>query len=243
MNLPPANWSAGPRPGANLLSETRRVGDRRFEPRLTASISSIQRVALLCLAAITLVSLSGCSLKKQYPAKQAFLVEARRSGDARASSASSILRVRNLNIAAPFEGKGFVYRTSELGYESDFYHEFLVSPRALLTESVRQWLGASGVFRFALDPASKADATHSLEGNVQALYGDYRESASPKAVLMLEFFLSNDQPATPEIIFHKAYRQEVPLENGSPEALAKGWGKALEQILTALEQDLATLSK
>jgi ABC-type uncharacterized transport system auxiliary subunit len=212
--LPTTNWSAGLRP-----------------------------VAFLCLAAIALVALSGCSLKKQYPAKQAFLVEARRSGEARASSALSVLRVRNLNIAAPFEGKGFVYRTSELGYEPDFYHEFLVSPRALLTESVRQWLGASGVFRFALDPASRSDATHSLDGNVLALYGDYRESASPKAVLVIEFFLTNEQPSVPEIIFHKAYRQEVPLENRAPEALAKGWGKALEQILSALEKDLVALPK
>lgn len=212
-------------------------------PRLIASISRLQPVVFLCLAAIALVALSGCSLKKQYPAKQAFLVEARRSGEARASAASSVLRVRNLNIAAPFEGKGFIYRKSDLNYESDFYHEFLVSPRALFTEQVRQWLGASGVFRFALDPASKADATHSLEGNVQVLYGDYRGSASPKAVLMLEFFLTNEQPAASEIVFHKAYRQEIPLENRAPETLAKGWSKALEQILTALEQDLAGVPK
>jgi cholesterol transport system auxiliary component len=212
-------------------------------PRVMASISSLQPVAFLCLAAITLVSLSGCSLKKAYPAKQAFLVEARRSGEARASTASSVLRVRNLNIAAPFEGKGFIYRKSDLGYESDFYHEFLVPPRALLTEQIRQWLGASGVFRFSLDSASRADATHSLDGNVLALYGDYRESASPKAVLMLEFFLSNDQPATSEIVFHKSYRQEVSLENRAAETLAKGWGKALEQILSALEQDLVKVPK
>jgi ABC-type uncharacterized transport system auxiliary subunit len=131
-----------------------------------------------------------------------------------------------------------------LGYQTDFYDEFLVAPRSLITEQARQWLGASGLFHFVLDPASKADATHSLEGNVSALYGDYREPASPKAVLAVEFFLMNDQAAAPEIIFHKSYRQEVALENRAPETLAKGWGKALEQVLAALEQDLVkTLTK
>lgn len=181
----------------------------------------------------------GCSLKKPYPAKHSFLIEAQRVGEARAATASGVLRVRNLQVAAPFEGKGFVSRNSGLGYQTDFYQEFLVAPRALITEQTRQWLGASGLFRFVLDPASKADTTHSLEGNVSALYGDYRDAASPKAVLTVEFFLVNDQPASPEIVFHKSYRQEVPLDNHAPETLAKGWGRALEQILTALEQDLA----
>lgn len=185
--------------------------------------------------------LAGCSLKKQYPAKHSFLIEAQRIGEARAAATSGVLRVRSLQVAAPFEGKGFVYRNSGLGYQTDFYHEFLVAPRALMTEQTRQWLGASGLFRFVLDSSSKADATHSLEGNVSALYGDYRDGASPKAVLAVEFFLVNDQPASPEIVFHKSYRQEVSLENRAPETLAKGWGKALGQVLTLLEQDLAAV--
>ena len=203
--------------------------NRRRAPALSLHFGLLLAAALF---------LEGCSLKKPYPAKQSFLVEARRAGEPRVSATSAMLRVRNLQIAAPFEGRGFVYRNSDLGYQTDFYHEFLVAPRALLTEQTRQWLGASGLFRFVLNPSGKAEATHNLEGNVSALYGDYRISASPKAVLVMEFFLSNDQPASPEIIIHKNYRQEVALENRAPETLAKGWGKALEQILTALEQDL-----
>ena len=190
------------------------------------------------LLACTLL-VGGCSFKKQYPAKQSFLVEASRAGEARASSSPIVLRVRSMQVAAPFEGKSFVYRTSGLGYQTDFYREFLVAPRALLTEQTRQWLGASGLFRFVLDPAGKSDATHSLEGNSFALYGDFRDAASPKAVLAIEFFLIDQQPATSQIIFHKSYRQEVPIENRTPETLAKGWGKALSQILAALEPDLA----
>ena len=156
-----------------------------------------RRTAALFLFLVSILTgtllAGGCSLKKQSPAKHSFLIEAQRVGEARAATASGVLRLRNLQVAAPFEGKGFVYRTSGLGYQTDFYHEFLVAPRALITEQARQWLGASGLFRFVLDPASKAEATHILEGNVSALYGDYRNAASPKAVLSVEFFLTNDQ--------------------------------------------------
>jgi len=209
-----------------------------------------RRLALaapMCLGGllVTAMLVGGCSLKKSYPAKQAYLLEARREGEARTGiDAAAVLRVRQLQIATPFQGKGFVYRDSDLSYRVDFYHEFLVAPRALLTEQTRQWLGASELFRFVLDPAAKIDATHSLEGNVTALYGDFRESGSPKAVLAIEFFLTHEQSAASEIVFHKSYRQEVALENRAPETLAGGWGKALAQILTALEQDLArTITK
>lgn len=202
--------------------------------------SSLLRLLWSGILAVS-VCLGGCSFKQAYPAKETFLIEARRVGEAKASSHAMplVLRARNLQVSAPFEGKGFVYRGSGLRYETDFYHEFLVAPRALLTEQVRQWLGASGVVGVVIDSASKADATHLLDGHVSALYGDYRELAAPIAVLAIEFFLSREQSASGEIIFHHRYRQEVSIENHNAETLAQGWGRALEQILAALEQDLA----
>jgi uncharacterized lipoprotein YmbA len=197
-------------------------------------------VLLLPLGVLFATALtSGCSLKKQYPAKHSFLIETRRPGDRRVSTAAAVLQVRSLQVASPFDSKGFVYRNTGLGYQPDFYNEFLVTPRALLTQQVRQWLGVSGLFRFVLDPSSKAEQTHSLEGNVAALYGDFRDAASPKAVLEAEFFLINEQTASPQIAFHQSYRQEVTLENRAPETLARGWSQAAEKILAELEADLA----
>jgi ABC-type uncharacterized transport system auxiliary subunit len=200
---------------------------------------AIPACAFLILLTLVLVPSIGCSFKQASPAKQSYLLEARRGGEARPTLASAVLRVQTLQVATAFEGKGFVYRSSELGCRTDFYHEFLVAPRALITEQTRQWLGASGLFRNVLDPGSKADATHSLEGNVLALYGDFRSAGSPKAVLAIQFSLVNESAASPAIVFHKSYRQEMPLENRAPETLAKAWGAALEQILRALEEDLA----
>lgn len=188
-------------------------------------------------------ALTGCSLKQASPVKQSFLLEAARTGPARTGAADVALRVRDVRVAPAFEGRGFVFRTSEFGYTSDFYHEFFIAPRALFSEQTRRWLGASGLFRIVIDPGSKLDAPQTIEGNVSELYGDFRDAAAPKAVLAVEFFLSNDLPAASAVIFHKAYRREVSLENRTPESLAKGWGKALEQILTALEQDLSQIRK
>jgi uncharacterized lipoprotein YmbA len=181
---------------------------------------------------------TGCSLKQAAPVKATFLLEAPRTAPTRPAAGPMTLRVRPIQVAEPFEGREFVYRKSELNFESDFYHGFLVPPRALVTSQLRRWFESSGLCRAVLDPASKADATHTLEGSVTALYGDYRDTAAPKAVLAVQFVLWHEPGAVPQMVFQREYRQEVPLDGRGAEALAKGWSRALTQILTALEGDL-----
>jgi cholesterol transport system auxiliary component len=202
---------------------------------------NIRSVGGLCLGLlVTVLTLNlGCSLNKPYPAKLSFLIEAKRPGEAGQSGKGSVLQVRSLQVAAPFEGKAFVHRLDDLQYEVDFYHEFLVAPRVLLTQQVREWLAACGLFQNVLDPTSKAEATLDLEGNVAALYADFRDKKSPKAVLEMEFFLVSEEAAVQKVSFHQSYRKEVTVEGSEPASLAKGWSTALGQILTALEQDLA----
>jgi cholesterol transport system auxiliary component len=202
--------------------------------RIVAALS-----LLTCLLCAVIAMTAGCSLKKQSPSKLRYLVEAQRPGEAMQPSAQTILRVRNLRVASPFEGRGFVYRNSDQNYESDFYHEFLVAPQSMLTEQVRQWLGASGRFRAVLDSASKLDATHSLEGDVTALYADFRDKAAPKAVLEIHFLLLSDHGPAPQIALQKSYRQEASVETRSPDAMARAWSAALAKMMAALEQDLA----
>ena len=195
----------------------------------------------LCLLPALLGGIGGCSLKKASPLKHAFLLEANRPPGSGATNRPATLRVSHLQVGAPFESRSFVYRLEELNYEADFYHEFLVAPRALFTEQVHRWFSGSPLYRAVFDPATKSEATHGLSGRVSALYGDFRDKAAPKAVLAMEFFLVNEKAGPEDILWHGSYRQEVEIESRRPGTLAQGWSTALARILTALEQDLARL--
>ncbi|MGH7890482.1 MAG: hypothetical protein ACRENF_08035, partial [Thermodesulfobacteriota bacterium] len=81
------------------------------------------------------------------------------------------------------------------------------------------------------------DANHTLQGNVVELYGDFRTVLSPKAVLGMQFLLT-DSSSTPRIICQNNYRKEISLETNSPKSLVKGWNEALKQILIELEDDM-----
>jgi uncharacterized lipoprotein YmbA len=192
-----------------------------------------------CGALILLALASGCvGIEKSYPDKRYFVLEFRQNVNSPTAPGNGILQVANIRVSPRYEDKGFVYRTSESGYESDFYNQFLVSPAALLGEELRKGLAQSQIFRHVINASSQLEPTLVLEGVVDALYGDFRDPGAPKAVLEMEFFLRKESPSKAEIVAAKRYAKSVAVNGRSPEALVKGWNDALEAILSALFADL-----
>jgi cholesterol transport system auxiliary component len=198
-----------------------------------ASLKQRSASFLLCLF------FSGCvSLDRSYPDKHYFVLEVNRDGKPSDQTANGILEVSDIRISPRYEGPSFVYRISEVSYESDFYNQFLIAPAALLTEEVRRGLAQSRTFEYVVNSSSQLQATHRLDGIVNALYGDFRNIAASRAVLEIEFFLSKQLPTGTEIVMNKRYSKAVPLSGRSPDALVKGWDEALDGILTSLIADL-----
>lgn len=201
-------------------------------------MNMLSRISVL--VALLGMALTGCSLKQASPVKQTYLLEAVRGGEAPSSGGGAVLRVREVHVAPAFEGRGFVYRTSEFGYTSDFYREFLTSPRNLIAGQLQSWLSASKRFLGVVPLGAAGEATHEISANVSALYGDFRDASAPKAVVAIEFTVSRDGAAGSEILLHKAYRHEAAVQARDGDALAKGWSQALAAVLAALEADMAT---
>jgi ABC-type uncharacterized transport system auxiliary subunit len=181
--------------------------------------------------------LCGCG-PKSYE-KQRYILDSQRASSAEAGDNQNILEVRRFTIDPAFSTKSLTYRTGEFEYESDFYNEFLISPDAMITEKVRNWLSESGLSRRVLDPGSYVESTHVIEGNVIALYGDFRDKSSPTAVMEIRVFLLEMKTIKePTIIFGKTYKSSVALESKGPESLVRALDRCLVEILTDMEKDL-----
>jgi uncharacterized lipoprotein YmbA len=186
---------------------------------------------------------SGCvSIERSYPDKRYFVIEVPRGADPSNPAGERILSVAHLRISPRYADRSFVYRTSDAGYESDFYNQFLASPDTMISEEIRKALAASHQFKYVLGPSDAQQPNYVLEGSVNALYGDFRNLNQPAAVLEIEFFLYNENSANPGIVTQKRYTKSVPLSERSPEALVKGWEQALSEIVAALAADLKTIS-
>src|SRR4029453_123828 len=94
---------------------------------------------VLVAALVVPAFLAGCSLSRPAPVKQMFLIESAAPPVA-AKTQPGTLRVRTFNVGSAFRGKAFVYRETDLKYESDFYSEFLVAPAAMLGEGTARAL-------------------------------------------------------------------------------------------------------
>ena len=186
--------------------------------------------------------LTGCfNFNKSFPEKRFFVLSASRSEKLSLSKLNAVLKIQRFRVSPQFEGKGFVYRKGNFNYESDFYNEFFISPGLMIAEEAGKWLSGSGLFKYVMTSSSPVEPTVELEGVISALYGDYRNTTVPKAVLEMQFFLVRNVSSRPVIIFGKTYHEETLIEGISPEALVAGWNLALEHILAKFETNLKDL--
>ena len=195
---------------------------------------------ILTFGIFILFSLSiGCvNLERSYIEKHYFVLDSSPAEDISSPDTGKVITVRRLRVSPKYEGKGLVYRLKELSYETDYYNEFFISPVSMFTEEIRKRLAGSGLFKNVVDPSSLLDSTYVLEGAVTALYGDYRASTAPKAVMEIQFLILQQTDVNPEIVLQRQYHKEEPLNGSTPDALVKSWNTALNQILTEFENDL-----
>jgi ABC-type uncharacterized transport system auxiliary subunit len=180
--------------------------------------------------------LSGCVPKKIAYNQRNFVLETSRGGPQQKTSKDVILDVKNFSIDRTFSTKSLVYRKGQSEYETDFYNQFLIRPDDMITEKTRSWLSESGLFKWVLEPGSYADATHVLEGNITALYGDFRDDSSPKATAKIRFFLV--KLSDKSVVFTNTYEAASEFKDRTAESLIEAFDVCLTNILSDLEKDL-----
>ena len=208
---------------------------------LRAAMSVAPRLAArLALAAAAAALFVGCSLSRPSPVKAMFLLEPA-SPPVAAKAQPATLRVGTVNVAAPFRGRAFVYRDSELRYVSDFYAEFLVAPGPMVGEATARALDRAGVFARVVPPGAPPDGDYVLDGFVGALYGDGRDAGKPAAEVAVTYYLSRADIGNATPFWSKEYRRRVAVAGPVPEGYAAALSAATGEILAELAKDLATV--
>jgi len=194
------------------------------------------KVTTLCNLMIVSMVLSGCGPKRIAYNQRNFVLETSRNSPQQKTSKDVILDVKNFSIDVAFSSKSLVYRKGQSEYETDFYNQFLIRPDDMITEKTRGWLSESGLFKLVLEPGSYTEATHMLEGNIIALYGNFSEESSPKATTKIRFFLV--KMSDKSVVFTNTYGAVSEFKDRTAESLIEALGVCLTNILSDLEKDL-----
>ncbi len=201
----------------------------------------ILRRVVSCLLVWVVLSMSGCNDEALTTNYYALDIEHRAMPLKKESGIH--LEVRRFSVDSVYAAKELMYRQGPLAYQIDHYHQLVISPGQMITEKTRTWLLQSGLFSRVLDPGSLSVPTHYLEGNVTALYGDFRNKRAPVAVMAMRLFLIDPKPAHESVLLSKTYEARVALKTFDAQGLVAGYNTCVEQILTQLEDDLSEILK
>jgi len=191
------------------------------------------------LALALIVLMQGCTLNQPAPVKHTYLLETSRAQAVGKPAHADALLVAAFRVAEPFAGKGMVYRFDEYRYESDFYNEFFVTPRDIMTQRVLQWLQSAALFdSVRLSAGSARRDALQLDGLVTEMYGDIRDPQQPRAVLAVQFYVTRTDRTGTEVLFAQQLSQSVAMPDTSAASLAAGLSQALQAVLTELESQL-----
>ena len=208
-----------------------------YAPSLRATLMRALAAAVVLIVAATLVA---CALPRPSPVKRTFLLEPALPAAVTGTPKPVAVRVGMVNVAAPFRGKTFVFRESDLRYESDYYDEFFITPAIMFSDATAKALIASNVFRRVVPFGAASDeGDYVLYGFVSELYADTREVAAPVAVITVTYYLTPTNMIGSGVAWSREYRQRAKVSGAGPDAIARGWNAALTALLADLTRDLA----
>ena len=183
--------------------------------------------------------LSGCvNLRRDYPIRTFYVLEAKPDKIQPPAEDGPVVQIQLFRASPGFSSSEFVYRTGESTFESDSYHAFLTLPAAQIRALTSQWIQDTGRARATLDRSSRLRPTHIIEGNLVALYGDFREKESPRAFIEIDLLIMDIRPIEPLIVFSNSYRESIAIPESTAEALVEGWNEGLKKILSRFDQDI-----
>lgn len=189
---------------------------------------------LLLLSAFTF---SGC-LSRPPMNEQTFAFSVPSSSSASEATGSRVLGIRTLQVAPPFDGRSFVYRTGEFSYQRNSYAGFLGLPAEVLAGPVTELLREDGCFSAVVKMGSAARPDTIIEINVNELYGDIRKADSPVAVLAMQVTLTDAKNGLAgKVLLQKNYSRRIPMKSTAPAALMAAWNEALVEIFADIASD------
>ena len=193
---------------------------------------------LIALVAAALAGSACVKLGGKPVAKQYYQISPARTAPEAAAPRDIVLLVRRLSVSDLYNSRELIYRGSGERIESDFYNMFFINPASMLTTELRRWLDESGMFAHIIEPGSMVVPGLTLEGTVNALYGDY-SSDRPVAVVEMQFFAVDESTPDNDIVFSGHYTERIPLADTDPRTLIKAMTQGVETIYATLETDLA----
>jgi cholesterol transport system auxiliary component len=187
---------------------------------------------------------AACSIGKPIPEATTYIIEPEPPTPMATARRAESMRMGDVRVAGSFSGNELVYRMDDVQYTSDPYHAFIADPASMLGNRMASWLNSAGPFKSVAQPGSAQSSKsvpYVLEATVTELYGDFRPGVPPAAVMTIQFALVDITSPRAVTAYGSTIGRRVQIVQASPDALMRGYGKALTEILSQLGAELASV--
>lgn len=197
------------------------------------------KTCMLITITALLISAGGCGFEKRDPANvQYFLLNVQRTSSAVPVESHTCLRVHPCRLAASFDSRSLIYRTSPVHYETDYYNLFLTNPKNQITDALRGWFRNAGISDCGLTDEPGLDK-FTLEPSIEILCADFSSPGKPVAVVQMHVLLTryDSDCSCVKIILDKTFTVQTPLtERPMAAEIVEGMSQSLVQIFEDLEK-------
>jgi len=148
------------------------------------------------------------------------------------------VQVELFSVAEAFNTNAMVFQPQPFKSQVYNYSRWRVNPGYLVTDYLIRDLRDSGRFKAVFGPDSSGKSRFKLEGGVT----EFQELDEPdgwKASLALTVtLLDTSQEEVPQrVVFQKNYRAQEPMPEKTPQGLAQGMSRAMEQVSARIIND------
>ncbi|MGH8475305.1 MAG: ABC-type transport auxiliary lipoprotein family protein [Methylococcales bacterium] len=203
-------------------------------------MSGLLRVSALVCCCLVWFTISACqSGPKPRQSYYQLAPEIRQqSPDPKACGTILVSRVESRGFAG---GRAIVFRESadSLEVQRYHYHFWSQSPDSMIQEGITLSLRATGLFRYVITPAERAQADWIVSGTLLRL--EHFPNAAP-ANIVLEVELGVVAAKTHETIFLKRYLENGSATNNSVNDAVLALNHALERMLANIQYDMTKKS-
>lgn len=191
---------------------------------------------LALLAALLVACLSGCG--KPPMLVNQYILEYPAPAMGRKVKIPAAVKVELFSVAQTFNTNAMVYQPRPFQSQTYNYSRWRANPGYLVTDYLIRDLRESGLFKAVFGPDSSGKHRFKLEGGV-AEFQEVDATDGWKASLALTVtLLDTTQEELPQrVVFQKNYRVLEPMPEKTPQGLAQGMSRAMEQVSARIIND------
>ena len=207
---------------------------------LQTSHSMFSRATLRMAFAVgaSVLSLAGCdAFDRPAPTGAQYMLSPSKQAPIEGAALGTAMVMR-FSAIPPFDGRPFLYKTSDGSWRADAYNGFLSDPSDMICDATARAFSRSGRFSLVGIQGLAVRCDFMIDGVIESFYSDYSDPERPVAVVEIHSYLLDGRGGRTRMIAHMGGKTRTPIQGAAPKDVADAFSVAVSEVLDQIVRGL-----